>query len=255
MEITRPGRRTTTVGLLVSVLALCVSGLTACSGEGAEPAPAPTLVVAPSTRAVLDRTLQGLSTATSVRLRVASTHVPASAGTTRLLTGDGVATFTSSTSGAFAGTTDLLINNRRTSLKLVSYRGTVYMKPEGATRYQVVDPVSFGLFDPAVLVRAKNGIGSLISGLKSVQDQGVSEVDGVRVHTLEGQVTGLLAHRLLPIADVYQPVGIDLQIDEKTSRLRRVDLNAYFFSRDEQSTYRITLSRWNEKVTITNPTT
>ncbi|MFI7587271.1 LppX_LprAFG lipoprotein [Spongisporangium articulatum] len=246
-------RRAATAGCVALGLALGGSGLAACTGDAQELSGAQTAT--PAYGALLSRTVQSIDSAKTVRFHASSTDVPAGAGSTKLLTGQGVMTRPTPPSAAFRGTLDLLINDRRTTLKLISYRDVVYVRPAGATKYQVVDPVSFGLFDPAVLIKAKTGISSLVSNLRSVQDQGVDGVDGVRVHTLQGEVSGLLARRILPIADVYRPVGISLRIDEETAQLREIDLTGYFFTREDRSTYRITLSRWNEKAAVTTPAT
>ncbi|MFI7587272.1 LppX_LprAFG lipoprotein [Spongisporangium articulatum] len=251
MHVSRTTRSILTTALAV---VLTVGGLGACStGDrsntvAAEPAPPPEVAN------LLTRCLDFLDGSRTAAFTVKGTGVPKDAGKSRMISGKGVMSRPTPSTAAFDGDLKVLISGSEVPVSVISFRGRLYVRTGENAAWQVSDPGAFGMIDPATWIEREKGIPRMLTELKSVQDGGTSTLDdGTVVHDVKGYITGYLAARLIPIADVNSRVQITLSIDPKTYELRRAVMTGHFFESAPSSSYVVRLFDYDEKVVIKPP--
>ena len=142
---------------VLTVSVLTVSALAGCSGNDAKAADPSALLTA--ARSSLDGT-------DSLHFTLASANVPA--GGTRLVSGEGVVARPNS----FQGQLSVLLNGNSVSIELVSTGGKVYAKLPFSNDFQVTDPATFGLSDPANLIDSSTGITRMFGELTGITGKG-----------------------------------------------------------------------------------
>ena len=227
--------------LRILVTALTLTVLAGCSGGSGEPQ-ADSSALLTAARASLDGT-------SSVHFSLTSTNVPTDG--TRLVSGQGVV----ARPNAFQGELGVLLNGSKVSIDLVSAGGTVYAQLPFSTGFQVVDPATFGLSDPANLIDSSTGITRMFGELTGITDKGQQRVGDDVVTELDGSLPGALVKDLLTSADPAQPVQAQLYITTSGRQLRRAVLTGPFFAKDQASTFDILLDKYGAPVTITAPKT
>lgn len=230
------------LAVALAVSALAVSALAGCSGSDGESGTAAPAALLTAARASLDGT-------DSLHFTLTSTNVPVTG--TRLVSGQGVV----ARPNAFQGTLAVLLNGNKVSIDLVSAGGKVYVKLPFSNEFQVTDPASFGLSDPANLIDAKTGISRMFGELTGITDQGEQRIGDDVVTELDGSLPGTLVEDLLTSADPAKPVKAELYITTATRQLRRAVLTGPFFDKAQESTFTILLDQYGEPVSITAPTT
>jgi hypothetical protein len=230
----------------VLVLTLAVTALTGalagCGGSDGDAAPqADPAALLAAARASLDTT-------DSLHFTLTSTNVPTDG--TRLVSGQGVA----ARPNAFQGQLAVLLNGSKVSIDLVSSGGKVYIKLPFSDEFQVTDPATFGLSDPANLIDSKTGITRMFGELTEVTSRGEQRIGDDVVTQLDGLLPGTLVDDLLTSADPAQPVQAKLYITETSRQLRRAELTGPFFEKAQDSTFVILLDQYGAPVSITAPT-
>jgi lipoprotein LprG len=221
--------------LTALVTVALVAGCSGGSGSGGGPDELLT-----GARAKLDQT-------NSVHFTLTSADVPG--GGTRLTGGAGVIARPASFQGKLA----LLLNGSQVSVDLTSVNGKVYAKLPFSATYQVVDPATFGLSDPARLIDARTGVSQMFTQLKNMKEGKKQRIGGDVVTEVDGTLPGTLVDDLLTSADPAQPVQAALFVTE-TKELRQVRLTGPFFVKGTNSTFTLLLDRYGQKVTIAVPT-
>jgi hypothetical protein len=230
-----PRRYSFTLPLMVALTASVLAG---CSGtDDASSDPDALLAAA---RTSLDQT-------TSVHFSLTSTDVPTTG--TRLVSGEGEVARPNS----FQGKLGILLNGSQVSVELVSAGGKVYAKLPFSEDFQVTDPASFGLSDPANLIDSKNGITRMFGELTNISNQGDQRIEGDVVTKLNGSLPGSLVEDLLTSADPAKPVKAELYITKETKQLRRAVLTGPFFEKERDSAFNLVLDKYGTPVTITAP--
>jgi lipoprotein LprG len=223
------------VTLTVSVLAGC-SGSDSDSGDAADPA------------ALLTAARTSLDGTNSLHFTLTSTNVPTDG--TRLVAGQGVVARPNS----FQGKLSVLLNGSKVSIDLVCAEGKVYAKLPFSDDFQVTDPATFGLSDPANLIDAKTGISRMFGELTGVTGKGEQRIGDDVVTEVDGSLPGQLVDDLLTSADPAKPVKTELYITKSTKQLRRVVMTGPFFDKAQDSTFNLLLDKYGDPVTITAPT-
>jgi lipoprotein LprG len=228
---------------LLRSTALVLTGLVTVAGcSGGEGGSADAADLLTAARTSLDRT-------TALHFTLTSVDVPA--GGTRLMGGEGVVARPKS----FQGKLSVQLNDSKVSIDLVSTDGTVYAKLPFSNDFQVTDPASFGLSDPANLIDARTGISRMFGELTGVADKGEQRIGNDVVTELDGSLPGSLVDDLLTSADPAVPVKTQLFVTTSTHQLRRVVLTGPFFEKGHDSTFNLVLDRYGAPVSITAPAT
>jgi lipoprotein LprG len=214
--------------------------LVGCSGKQSEARPADSAALLAQARARLDRT-------DTVHFTLTSTDVPTTG--TRLVSGEGVI----ARPEQFQGTLAIVINGSRVSVALISSGGKVYAKLPFSNDFQVTDPASYGLSDPAKLIDSKTGISRMFGELTGVTNKGEQRIGDDVVTEIDGLLPGQLVDDLLTDADPAQPVQAALYITNAGNQLRRVTLTGPFFEKARDSTFIVLLTQYGSPVSITAP--
>jgi hypothetical protein len=223
------------------IAALVLAAVAGCSSDDAGAAAADPAALLTAARTSLDA-------ADTLHFRLTSTDVPGIG--TRLVAGEGVVARPKS----FEGKMSVLLNGSKVSIDLVSAGGTVYARLPFSEDFQVADPATFGLSDPANLIDATTGISRMFGELTGVTGKGEQRIADDVVTRIDGSLPGSLVDDLLTSADPARPVKAELYITKATNQLRRVVLTGPFFDKAQDSTFNLLLDKYGEPVTITAPT-
>jgi hypothetical protein len=229
--------------VLSIVTALALACATGCSdGEDGDPAGADPTALLAGARTTLDRT-------ETLHFTLTSADVPGNG--TRLVGGRG----TVARPKSFQGTLSVLLNDSKVSIELISTGGTVYAKLPFSSDFQVTDPSTFGLSDPANLIDRKAGLDRMFGELTGITSKGELRIGNDVVTQLDGSLPGTLVEDLLTSADPAKPVRAELYITKSSKQLRRVVLTGPFFEPAQDSTFNLLLDQYGTPVTITAPAT
>jgi hypothetical protein len=114
------------------------------------------------------------------------------------------------------------------------------------------DPASFGLTDPAQLLDPTHGLSNLLTIGTGARSSGQERIAGEALDEVTTTVPGS-SIPVLPDANPAQPVTLVAAINPKTFQVRQISLTGPFTSATSNSTYVVTLTNYNEAVTITLP--
>jgi LppX_LprAFG lipoprotein len=238
--LARPSRRPyrSSAVAVPAVLTILLAGCSGGSQGQSDPA---------DSAAMLTRARASLDHTSTVHFTLTSTNVPTTG--TRLVTGEGVI----ARPAQFQGTLAILFNGNKVSVGLISAGGKVYAKLPFSNDYQVTNPASFGLSDPAKLIDSTTGISRMFGEFTGVTNKGEQRIGDDVVTELDGSLPGPLVDDLLTDADPAQPVQAQLFITKSGNQLRRVALTGPFFEKGQDSTFNLLLDRYGDPVTITAP--
>lgn len=114
-------------------------------------------------------------------------------------------------------------------------------------------PPEFG-YNPSVLYDNQNGLGPVMGKLESAEYAGIEDIDGREAHRLTGTATAEIIAPLTAGTMTGDNVGIELWIDTETSDLLRVRVvEPESEDKDDPATWLMTLSAFNDPVTIEPP--
>jgi hypothetical protein len=212
-------------------------GLAGC-GSSTKTVPAATLLVG---------SRRTLNAATAVHFTVTSDRLPSSG--TVLESGSGDLTRPSELRGSF----QIAIDSLPTSISIIEADNKFYVKLPFASKYQLSNPSKFGFGDPAQLINPSTGISRLLTRIAGPRLTGRTRVNGEVLERITGTVPGNLLTEFLPDAAPAKPVQVVLGINPKSYQVRQVQVTGPFASAGTQSTYLVTLTKYNETVAITAP--
>ncbi len=236
MHSSRPARLA-----LLTAFTAAVIVLAGCSGSKSSAGSSDPTALLAAARA-------DLAAAQTVHFSLTSSDVPG--GGTRLVSGEGVIARPKLFQGKFA----IMLNGSQVSVDLISAGDKVYAKLPFSSGYQVTDPSSFGLSDPATLIDPQNGIARMFGELTGVTDKGSLRIGDDVVTQVDGSLPGAVVGDLLTSADPAQPVKAELYVTQAGHQLRRVVLTGPFFVKGQDSTFNLLLDQYGRPVTITAPT-
>lgn len=212
-------------------------GLGACGASSSPHVSAPALLA--KAKATADA-------ASAVHFRLTSENVPLTG--TNLTGGDGDLVRPDSLKGSF----NVAVNGFVAAVEVVSVNGVFEAKLPFSSSYQKTDPSKFGLTDPAALLDPHKGLTSLLTLAQNPQLGPAKRVNGELLDTVSYTVPGS-SIPVLPDANPAQPVQLTVAVNPSNYQLRSVTLIGPLVSAATKSTFVVTLSDYNEKVSITLP--
>lgn len=219
------------------VAGLCAVALLAACGSSSPKVSAATL---------LRKAKATLDAASSVHFKLTSSKV--SLSSTNLTGGEGDLARPDSLQGTFS----VAINGFTANVKVVSVNGVFEAQLPFATHYQKTNPSSFGLTDPAQLLSPEKGLTSLLTLATNPRLGPSKRVNGELLDTVTYSVPGRSVP-VLPNANPSSPVTLTASIDPSSDQLRTVTLTGPFTTDKYDSTFVVTLTGYNQHVTITLP--
>ena len=216
-----------------------VTALGAC-GSSTKTVPAATLLAKAHTT---------INAASAVHFAVTSNRLPNAGTVLKSGTGD------LARPGELRGTFQIAIDSLPTSIAIIETGNKFYVKLPFQSSYQVSDPTKFGFGDPASIIDPNTGISRLLVQISNPKVTGQTRVSGEVLETISGTVPGTDVTQFLPDVAPDQPVQLVLSIDPGSAQVRQVEATGPFAAANTQSTYLVTLTNYNEAVTITAPAT
>lgn len=222
--------------------ALLLTGLTGCTGsdDGATKAsetPEQTLAAAKKT---LDET-------SGVHLTLDSKGV--AAGTTGLLSGDGVLT----DAPAFDGRIVVQIAGLKPEVPVVAVGGKVYAQLPLTTGWQEIDPGDYGAPDPSALMSPDRGLSSMLTATTDVE-KGKSVRGGEGNKEVLTTYTGTLpaSSAAVIVPTVKGDVAATYQVTDD-DELRQAVLTGDFYGTGTTETYTVGVDGYGTEKDITAP--
>ncbi len=221
---------------LCAITAILTAGLAACSSGSSVSAPT-----------LLTEAQKTLNAASSARFVLTSQNIPASGENVRGGTGD------LARPDQLRGTFQVQAFGLPATVKVIAISGKFWALLPFQTSYKIVDPTQFGLGDPSLLLSPDQGVSKLLTELQNPKAVGQERVNGELLDKVSGTVTGPQIDSFLPDASPSAPVHLTFAIDPSSHQVRQVVAVGPFVSASTQSTYVLTLTNYNEPVSITPP--
>lgn len=199
-----------------------------------------------SAATLLQKAKATLDSASSVHFKLTSSHVALTS--TNLTGGEGDIVRPDSLQGSFS----VAINGFTANVKVVSVNGVFEAQLPFSTHYQKTNPSSFGLTDPAQLLSPDKGLTKLLTLAPNPKLGSSERVNGELLDTVTYSVPGSSVP-VLPDANPSTPVTLTASINPSSYQLRTVTLTGPFTTSKYNSTFVVTLTNYNQHVTITLP--
>lgn len=183
----------------------------------------------------------------AVHFKITSSDVSLSG--TNLVSGSGDLVRPNSMQGTFS----VAIAGFTAGVQIVSVGPTFEAKLPFHSNFEKTDPASLGLTNPASLLDPNTGLTSLLTLAQNPQLGPSTRLNGELLETVSYQVPGTTIP-VLPDLKPSEPVDLTVGIDPSNFQLRTVTMVGPFTSASSNSTYVVTLTAYNEQVTITLPT-
>jgi lipoprotein LprG len=194
----------------------------------------------------LRRAKAAIDAARSLHFTITSQNVGGSG--TDLTGGEGDLVRPDGLQGSFTVT----ISGLKATVKAVSKGGVFEAQLPFQSGYTRTDPSSFGLADPATLLDPGRGLSNLLTVATGAQRAGQERIAGELLDRITATVPGS-SIPVLPDANPAQPVQLVAAVNPKTSQVRQITLTGPFTSATANSTYVVTLTNYDEAVTVTLP--
>lgn len=154
---------------------------------------------------------------------------------------------------ALSGTFSVAISGFVANVKVAAKNGVFEAQLPFTTHYTRTNPANFGLQDPAQLFNPNTGLTKLLTIAKDPKVGSRKRVNGELLDTVTYQIPGTDIP-VLPDANPSQPVTMTVAINPSNYQMRIVTLVGPLTSAKD-STFNLTLTRYNEHVNITLPPT
>jgi lipoprotein LprG len=149
------------------------------------------------------------------------------------------------------GSFTVSIGGFNADVKVVSKGGIFAAQLPFQRKYTRTDPSKFGLTDPSRLLDPDHGLSSLLTAGTGAKVTGQERLAGELLYEVTSTVPGSSVP-VLPNANPSQPVTMVAAINPSNYELRQISLTGPFTSSSD-STFVVTLTKYNEPVTITLP--
>ena len=219
-----------------------IAGVATVAACGSNPRPLAARTLLADARQVVNR-------ASALHFVLASEDLPSSGTTLQGGQGD------LSRPDQLEGTFQVAVDGLPASVKLIEVGGKFYAKLPFASVYKVSSPAAFGLGDPAQLLDPNAGVSRLLTELKDPKVEGERRVSGELLEEISGSVPGTDVNGFLPDVDTSQTVRLLMDVSPTSHQVRRFQATGPFAKKSVASTYIVTLTRYNERVTINPPPT
>jgi lipoprotein LprG len=153
------------------------------------------------------------------------------------------------------GNFQIAVDSLPASISIIETDSKFYVKLPFQSNYQLSDPSKYGFGDPASIIDPNTGISRLLVQISNPKVTGQTRVSGELLENISGTVPGTDVTAFLPDVAPSQPVQLVLGIDPTSDQVRQVQATGPFAVATTQSTYLVTLTDYNEAVTITAPAT
>lgn len=186
--------------------------------------------------------------ASSVHFVLTSRNVALSG--TNLVGGQGDMARPSSMKGSFS----VAVSGFSANIKVVAVGDAFYAQLPFTSHYQKTNPSDYGLTNPAELLDPDKGLTKLLTEAQNPKLGPTIRVGGELLDTVNFTVPGSSVP-VLPDENPLEPVQVTAAINPSNYELRTVTLVGPFTSSSSNSTYVVTLTNYNEHVSITLPST
>jgi lipoprotein LprG len=243
VQFPRRGRRVRCGAVVAGLIAvgLVLAGCTGSSGSdgGGEGVPDPAAAIEAATVA--------LAQTTGVHLAIESSGVDG------LGSGLVSATGTLLSDGAFDGTLDVITLGTQVTVPVIAVDGLVHAQLPFTTGWQVIDPADYGVSDPAQLLSAEAGLGSMLAAMTNLSagEQVRGGVNNAEVlSTYSGVLPGEAAQGLVLTATGDMDASALLT---ESGELRQLVVTGDFYGSGTEVTYTLTLTDYGTNADITAP--
>jgi lipoprotein LprG len=120
------------------------------------------------------------------------------------------------------------------------------------SKYKVTQPSAYGLQNPAQLLDPAHGLSNLLIVGQDPRLTGKERINGELLDDVTTTVPGTVIP-VLPDANPSRPVSLVAAIDPQSHQVRQMVLTGPFTSATSNSTFDVTLTNYDEAVTITLP--
>jgi len=155
---------------------------------------------------------------------------------------------------ALAGSFSVAISGFVANVKVISKNGVFTAQLPFTNHYTRTNPANFGLQDPARLFDPSTGLTKLLTLSKNPKLGPRERINGELLDTVTYDIPGA-SIPVLPDANPSQPVKMTVAINPSNYQMRSVTLVGPLTSATSDSTYTLTLTRYNQHVAITLPHT
>jgi lipoprotein LprG len=152
------------------------------------------------------------------------------------------------------GTFTLAEEGIQVSAKVAAVGNTFEAQLPFHSGYEKTNPASFGLTNPAQLLNSQSGLTSLLALAQNPHPGRQTRLNGEVLDTVDFTVPGRSVP-VIPDEAPARPVDLAVGIDPSSYQLRTVTLTGPFTSVSANSTYVVTLTNYNEHVTVVLPPT
>jgi len=169
---------------------------------------------------------------------------------TAITSGDGDIVRPNELQGSFA----VSLSGFTANIKVVSKGGSFEVLLPFQRTYSRTNPANYGLEDPAELLDPTHGLSSLLTIATGARSTGQERFAGELLDEITANVPGS-SIPVLPDANPSRPVTLVAAIDPSSHQVRQMVLTGPFISTSSNSTFVVTLTNYDEAVTITLPPT
>lgn len=230
--------------IAVALSALCVTGVSACSGDGNDPGPTEQAELSPADRLAAAKTK--LDATPSVHLALTSADLPKEQS--GLISGDGWGKHPP----AFKGTFKINVQGVQADAEIIAIGTDVWAKLPLIPGMNKIDPANFGLPNPANFFSPDKGLTTLLTSAAS-PTEGAEVRKGAEVlTTITGTVPGSVVVDLLKLGDANGTFDATYSLTD-AHELREAQLTGPFYGANTTSTYTLTLDQYGVPVTIEQP--
>jgi lipoprotein LprG len=232
-------RRWIRAGAGVGLLPALLLGLAACGGGSSGKAPSV------DAQTLLQKAKTTADATAAVHFSLTSSDVSGSG--TNIVGGQGDLARPDAMQGSFTVT----LAGVQAGVKVVSKGGVFEAQLPFSSHYTKTNPAAFGLTDPSELLDPTHGLTSLLVSGTNAHSVGQKRVGGELVDEVTETVPGK-SIPVLPDLNPSKPVTLTAAIDPSNFQLRQVTLVGPFTSSSD-TTYVLTLTNYDEKVSIALP--
>lgn len=230
-------------GIPVALALIGSLALSSCSGGGDKK-----VTEDKTPEEVLAAAATSLSETSGVNLTLSTTDLPD--GVSGITKADGVAT----NAPAFEGTITVIFGGQSVDVPVIAVDDVVYAQIPFSPGWQDIDPGDYGAPDPATLINAETGFGSLI-GVTSELEEGESVRGGADntevLTTFTGTVPGAAMKKVIPSSSGDTFDAEYLVSDD--GELRQAVLSGVFYPKSTEMTYTVDFADYDTSKDIAAP--